>query len=107
MTEISVWHHGVEIYRGPPLSVRQVKALNDGWDNHFIDVTEADMSAKMLMDAVEERYRVEDWRNPEKGITRLEACLNALAVSTSETDPVARVVRRDRNDGTWFVAQYF
>lgn len=33
---------------------------------------------EMLYEAIEERCSVENWRNPEKGITRLEAHLNAL-----------------------------
>ena len=34
--------------------------------------------ADELMDLVEELYSVEDWRNPEKGITQREACIDAL-----------------------------
>ena len=31
-----------------------------------------------LMDLITELYAVEDWRNPEKGITQREACIDAL-----------------------------
>ena len=47
----------------------------------YLDVGEP--VADMLMDAVEDAHNVEDWRNPEKGITRIEACLTALAEPTN------------------------
>jgi hypothetical protein len=37
---------------------------------------------ELLYGAIADRFPVEDWTNPEKGITELEAHLNALATPT-------------------------
>lgn len=87
---LAAMEDGVDLYREPDPSEEA------RWDASVEQIhrelageipppsVEEETVSGMLMDAIEEHYHVENWRNPEKGITRIEACLAFLRARPSE-----------------------
>lgn len=70
------------LFRRAIAELRELRAENEGLRK---EVRELLLTREAIYEAIAERFRVEDWTNPEKGITELEAYLEALADRRAET----------------------